>query len=233
MEYDINELREKIDNYFIGMISKKELGEWANRAYYDLLKGGYVENKKIVLYPFLKDISTFHLEGNDKDDVYPCSEESIKEIQDIVHGKINFCFDIEMSIPVQVYTMFKDKPYFDKDRRNIFLKIRENVFCCLEQKNMLDDLKKYLEKVEHIEFQTDTIQGLIEKYILQLLKIFVISKSIDTGRKKKFKLFASKLEKGNLIEKRLLDYLDSYVGNRNFHLIISYKNGEPDILMLV
>lgn len=233
MEYDINELREKIDNYFIGMISKKELGGWADRAYYDLLKGGYIENKKIVLYPFLKDISTFHLEENDKDDVYPCSEECIKEIQDIVHGKIDFCFDIEMSIPVQVYTMFKNKPYFDKDRRNIFLKIRENVFGYLEQKNMLDDLKKYLEKVEHMEFQNDTIQGLMEKYILQLLKLFVISKSIDTGRKKNFKLFASKLEKSNLIEKRLLNYLDSYVGNRNFHLIISYKNGDPDILVLV
>lgn len=46
MEYDINKLRKKLNSYFLGEISKQNLGEWAGKAYYDLLKGGYIECKK-------------------------------------------------------------------------------------------------------------------------------------------------------------------------------------------
>ena len=47
MEYNTKELMEKIDRYFEGELSKDDLGRWTERAYYDLLKGGYVENEKI------------------------------------------------------------------------------------------------------------------------------------------------------------------------------------------
>ena len=58
MEYDAKILLQRIDDYFTGIISKTDLGKWANKAYYDILKGGYVENEKIVIYPFVKVIST-------------------------------------------------------------------------------------------------------------------------------------------------------------------------------
>ena len=38
MEFDINKLRKKLNSYFLGAISKQNLGVWADRAYYDLLK---------------------------------------------------------------------------------------------------------------------------------------------------------------------------------------------------
>ena len=47
-------LEEKIDSFFSGILSKDELGKWAEKAYFDLLRGGYVEIKKVKLYPFLK-----------------------------------------------------------------------------------------------------------------------------------------------------------------------------------
>lgn len=234
MEYDIKQLRDIIDNYYIGIVSKTELGEWADKAYYDLLKGGYVERKKIVLYPFLKIISTFHLKENDKDDIYPCSEESIKKIQEILHGKINFDFDIEMSIPAQVYTMFKERVYFDKERRNMFLEVKDAIIRCLKQESIFSNYTvTYLKKIASMEYQNNTVQGLLEEHIFRLIKIFLDSGNDEVENKISFKLYAQKLNQNNLIVERLLNYLDSYIGNKNFHLIISFRDGNPDISLLV
>ena len=48
-------------------MSKKDIGKWAENAYYDLLKGSYVETSKIVLYPFLKTLSRIHIDNNETD----------------------------------------------------------------------------------------------------------------------------------------------------------------------
>ena len=48
MKFDVHELQAKLDYYFTGKLSKRELGEWANKAYYDILKGGYIEIEKFV-----------------------------------------------------------------------------------------------------------------------------------------------------------------------------------------
>ncbi len=36
MKFDVHELQAKLDYYFTGKLSKRELGEWANKAYYDI-----------------------------------------------------------------------------------------------------------------------------------------------------------------------------------------------------
>ena len=77
MKFDVHELQAKLDYYFTGKLSKRELGEWANKAYYDILKGGYIEIEKVTIYPLLKILSTFHLEVDERIDIYPCTEEII------------------------------------------------------------------------------------------------------------------------------------------------------------
>lgn len=67
MTYNIEELCNYIDTYFSGKMSKKDIGKWAENAYYDLLKGSYVETSKIVLYPFLKTLSRIHIDNNETD----------------------------------------------------------------------------------------------------------------------------------------------------------------------
>lgn len=47
-----------------------------------------------------------------------------------------------------------------------------------------------------------------------------------------YKLYAKKTDE-ILIIKKILDYLDSYIGNRNFHLIVSFRKGVPDVLIIV
>ena len=231
MEYNAKELLEKIDNYFAGVISKTDLGEWANKAYYDLLKGGYIENEKIVIYPFVKVISTFHLKENDKDDIYPCTEENVKIIQDILHGKKNFDFTVEMSIPIQVYSMFKERDYFDEERREIFSKLRNILICYFEQGDVFsDEVAAQVEAVMCLKHQNKVVLDLLEEHILRFLKVLFKNSSGELGLQKNLKLYAQKPGQ-NIIAERLINYLDCYIGNRNFQLLITYTDGESSIFM--
>lgn len=167
MVYDINELRSRVDDYLHGTLSQTDLGKWAENAYYDLLKGGYMEIKKIALYPFQKTLSSIHIPPNDVKDIYPCAEKDVIDIQRILHGQRVFDFHVEMAIPPQVYTMFSEKQYFDTEKRK------------------------------------------------NVSKLYPIKTGQDT-----------------LINK-LVEYLDCYIGVRNFNIVISYRDGEPDMLLIV
>lgn len=93
MEFGLFEFSDQLNKYFRGELTKNELGMWGEKAFYDLLKGGYIENKKIVLYPFLKTVSKFHIEENDAEDIYPSTEDDLKYIQAIFDGgKSHFLF---------------------------------------------------------------------------------------------------------------------------------------------
>lgn len=80
-------LLEKINLYRLKKISRNELGKWAREAYYDLMKGEYIEIEKISIYHFLREISSFHMEANDITGEYPCSEERVFEIGEILAGR--------------------------------------------------------------------------------------------------------------------------------------------------
>ena len=229
----MKKLREKIDRYFEGGLSKDDLGGWANRAYYDLLKGGYVENEKIVVYPFVKVISTFHLSENDKDDFYPCVEENVKMIHDILHGRRDFDFAVEISIPIQVYSMFKERDYFDKERREIFLKLRNLLVCYFEQDSVFnDETAAQIEEVMSLQQRDKIVLDTLEKYIFRFLKYLFKNCSNELGLKRNLKLYAQKSEQ-NIIAERLISYLDCYVGKRNFEMFISYTGGKPDFIIVV
>lgn len=233
MEFSANELMKKIDDYFAGKITKTDLGNWANKAYYDLLKGGYIENEKIVIYPFLKVISTFHLKENDIADEHPCTEENVKTIQNILHGEITFDFNIEMSIPVQVYTMFKENQYFNKERRETFLKFQSTFIQYFENGCVFsDEMIMQLDRIMHLEYQNKTVLDLLEEHIFKYLRAFFKISSVEIGVQKNLKLYAQKTE-SNLIVENLLNYLDCYVGNKNFQLLISFRNGLPSTFVVV
>lgn len=233
MEYNAKRLLKKVDDYFAGTISKADLGKWANSAYYDLLRGGYIENEKISIYPFIKTISTFHIRKNDKEDIYPCTEDSVKMTRDILEGKRDFDFSVEISIPIQVYSMFKENPYFDTERHAFFSELRNLLVCYFEQKHSISDkIATQIESILCLERQNKIVLDLLEEYIRRFLSIFFGDGSAELELQKNLKLYVQRSEK-NRIAERVIDYLDCYLGNRSFQLLIAYKRGESSILVTV
>lgn len=233
MEYDIRELREKVDNYFLGKLPKELLGRWAEKAYYDLLRGGYVEKSKIVLYPFLKIISTLHVESNDLDDRYPCSDEEVREIQKILHGDKDFDFSVEMSIPLQVYSMFSENICLDMEEREIITKIQNEIDCIFQGTGKRDStIVEYVNSYSRIAERNETLQDILEEHIVKLCRVLLEMNSDGVKKRKGLKLYAQKTNQDCMIEK-LNDYLNCYLGKRNFNIIVSFRQGIPEILLLV
>lgn len=233
MKFDVNELKTKLDDYFGCRITKEDLGQWAQKAYYDLLTGGYVETEKIVIYPFLKVISSIHLKENDKADVYPCSEESVIKIKDILQGKQDFKFEVEMSVPAFAYKMNGDKSYYDEKRLRFFMKLHDHISQYHKQGCRSNfDIRSDLEEIKSLDDLENTVLHMLKEQISDFLELLFDNDCMKEFGHGNMKLWAGK-EEDHLLLKRLLDYLDSYVGNKNFYLLVFYKNGLPTIQLVV
>lgn len=232
MQYNINELRNKIDSYFVGALSKKELGEWAGQAYYDILKGSCVENKKIVLYPFVKTLSSFHIKSNDLEDTYPCSEEDVMEMQNILWGEKDFDFQVEMSIPAQVYGMYSEKPYFDAEKRTKISELKQDILSYTQHEIKSSIISEYVHTYPDKCGEKETILELLEEYILRLCRALFDVDSHELNRKAPLKLYPLKTNSDHTMDK-LINCLDCYVGDKPFSIVVSYRKGMPDMLLLV
>lgn len=234
MEYGIKELNKYLHCYFAGNIGKEELGKWAENAYLDLLKGGYIEKRKIVIYPFLKVISRIHIEKSEIKDVYPCSEAEIKEIQAVIDGKKDFCFQVEMAVPAKMKKIFLERTQFDKGKTEIFMELHNKISEYLdnniqESGEIERDIMRYL-NTNKLELQ-DTLLGSLEEYIIKLSRALFGTNmtSINTSN---MALYAGQVKR-NLGMHKLLEFIECYIGIKSFNLIVSYKNGLPEILLLV
>lgn len=231
MDFDLQELKEKIDLYFAGNLSKNSLGEWCKCAYHDLLTGEYIEQKKIVIYPFLKTLSTLHIQKDDLRDEYPCSEEEVRKIQHILNGKENASFSISVGFPFQVYNMFKCNPYFNKAKRAKYLQLKEIVDSYKNSGTFSkDESIKCAEIVQEVNEENITLLNLLEQ---QISKIFLSAfdlKGDTIQAKKDLALYA---QRPNTNIEKLLDYLECYAGTQNLNLYIAYVKGHPQTSFII
>lgn len=231
MKCGTKEIQEKIRGYFEGIYSKEELGSWAQEAYYDLLTGGYIEIEKIVVYPFIKTISRFHMEINEIEEQYPCSENDIRSIYDILNGEKDLTFQIEVSIPRQVYIMFGERVYLDISKRKEIAEISEKVSDYIyERKDFCNAYKQIISscKVKKKETILDMLEDQIFKICMALFEI----KEDQIYRKEELRLYPQKTDRFSMPDK-LIDYLDCYLGKRNFNVLVTYSNGMPETLLFV
>lgn len=221
MQYNSKIMLRKLEKYFNGELEKEELGIWAERAYYDVLKGGYLEIQKVVLYPFLKTLSRFHIQADDVRDQYPSDVEDVKFIRDVLGGSMIYSFAIDMAIPKQVYT------WDIADKENYICK-REALDNLLSRDIRLDSIA--IENVCHRKHGKGTVQGVLENDIHMMHKALFGMKD-GLGEKQYLKLYSCRNNK--VAENVLLKYIQCYVGRRTFTLFIEYQSGKPIIKIVV
>lgn len=233
MDFKYNDLKEKINLYFDREISKEELSTWAGKAYLDLLKGGYVVTEKIINYYFLRIISTYNLPINDIKDEYPCSQEDIETIRNIVNGKENFVYTINIRFPSQIYKMFTENKYLDEKKLNHYVELRNLINKYITTKYLSsDEIEQCVEYLNIDIRETHTLLNILEVFIQGLLKnnIGYINKNFELCPKM---ALYTKQSADNLPIKKLLAYLNCYVGNQDFSICIAFIDGNPQITILI
>ncbi len=214
-------LKQKINQYFNGELSKKELGLWSMRAYYALMQGEYIELDKLEIYHFLKTISTFHIVPNDIADEYPCTEEEVKDIMEVLAGKKDLCF----SFNIRIYEgLYKKEPYtsrweiFQQLRREIEEADRDNISSLMTHK-LIAYSKQSVDKV-------NTLVDLLECHIKGIIaeNIDLEEEIVDFRQSAGIYVAGMTVNRENFISS-LKKLFDCILGISFFRVSIVYKKG--------
>lgn len=233
MQFNCNELRGKVSGYCSHKLLKQELGKWALEAYYDLLRGGYLETEKVALYPFLKTLSQIHIPCLEKDDIYPSKETDIYEIIKILSGEKPFSFCLKAGIPIQAEKLFADAKALNWEQRKIFHIVYDRL-------KTSSDINKSLaafsipSNYSNCAQSPNTILEILEAKIFDLIQSFHNIHSFNNSLNAELCLYGySNESNANLSVIKLLEYLECYLGYRNFLILVSFFDGIPTVSLLV
>lgn len=229
MEYCLEMVKKKVNGYLDGSLSKEALGKWGKSAYYDLLRGGYLKKDKIILYPFIKTISQVNIKTEEENDIYPASRSDIEFVQSVVSGAVSYCFQVEISVPKLLYSM-PENDFLSVGRYEKMLAAKAAVENYIRSDNMAGALTDSIEQIKNTEKTAETILDLLQNQIVML------GLSLLDCRQKKAKprlsLYPQQAHKNAGVEK-LLQYLKCFTGEETFIAVVSYKNGEPNMSVIV
>lgn len=223
MDFDVFELKKRILCYQNKKYTKKELGVWAENAYYDLMKGGFLETKKLALLPLLKIISKIHIEDNERLDEYASSKEDIEFVQKILNGEESYEFAVELGVSAKLYDFFSDNKNFDKERLNIYqaLKIELQRTNCNRQK-----IKEIMGQIIELERKPELILDYLEQRIIEMLSV-LMNETGNSNFRKEYNFYAKNAERSSLYS-QLERYIDCRVGKCNFIYVVCFRNGETE-----
>lgn len=223
------QLEQKIEQYCNKAITKDELGLWSIQAYYELMKGEYIEIDKLQIYHFLRTISTFHQKPNDIADEYPCTKEEVINIKEILCGKKDIYYTFNIKIFKNIY---QNEIY-----RNRWIKFEK-------LKNHIDEISLgkitpsiINEWIEYINQNVDEIQTLID--LLECHIKGIICENLDTEEKiidfrQSVGIYAGgiNINKENFIP-NLKKLLACIMGNTFFRVSVVYKKGIPYLSLIL
>ena len=207
-------LNEQIDMYFSKKISSDELGQWAKTAYYDLLKGGYIEVDKLYSYPC----------SNEKEDSAFCKDKRLIEIQNVLKHQKDYIFSVTVRLPELPYKFLDDRISLNEEKRALFLNLQlENLQSMSRGSNLaLSDLSegevKAVERIFLLNPNSVTLFDLVEEKILRMVKCIYETNEGVIERRNKLKLYSSD---ENLELKNLSQYIDYYSGKQSFTALVS------------
>ncbi|MCI9479995.1 MAG: hypothetical protein HFI21_13490 [Lachnospiraceae bacterium] len=230
MQLNSKILKQKIDEYYKNNISKNELGRWAEEGYYALMKGEYIEIEKLEIYHFLRTISAFHLIPDDKKDEYPCSEEDVVKIREILYGRENTCYTFNVRIYQNLYL---EEKYIAKLEEFKGLKEIIDIISLEEVLPLqIDFLIKYgSHKPKEILTLVDLLEENIKDIIIENIDLdekqldFIQTVGIYAGG-------GSKINRQNFLPS-LNKLLDCVMGNIIFRISIIYKKGMPYLSIIL
>jgi len=224
-------LVKKINQYFNNEINKTDLGLWAMEAYYALMKGEYIEIEKLQIYHFLRKISTFHIIPNDITGEYPCTEEEVLEIGEILSGRKNISYTFNIKIFRNIYQSEIYQLKLEK-----FQELEEVIDSISSDS---DDIPSSVvdKLIEYVNQEVSEVQSLIDLFEMHMKGI--IAENIDFDEeiinyRQSVGIYVggSNVNKKNFISdlKRLLKCV---MGDMYFRISIIYNKGTPRLCFVL
>lgn len=229
MEYCLEILKRKIDDYFNATLEEKELGKWGKEAYYDLMRGGYIKKDKIIIYPFLKTVSRIGLEIDEMNDMYPSTKEDIELIQSIITGIKPCYFQIVVSVPKSIYKNC-ETDFLDINKYETFKMLKKELESYIGDMDENSKIFECIKRIMKIQNSNETILDMLQEQIVQLCNSL-----FDIEQKKlmpQLGLYPKKIY-NNLGLLKLKEYLECFLGERNFVINVSYTKGNNGLSILV
>lgn len=223
-------LKQKINLYCNKEIEKEDLGLWAMEAYYALMRGEYIDIEKLKIYHFLRTISTFHMRPNDITGEYPCTENDVLEIKEILSGKREANYTFNIRIYKNIYQCEKYKYKFDN-----FVRLRG----IIDEINVNKSIESWIidELIDYVNQKDSNIQTIID-FLEENIRC-IIAENIDLDeRLLDFRQSVGIYIGGSEINKQffipnLKKLFDCVMGEMGFRISIIYRNGTANISFLL
>lgn len=237
MNADKNILVKKIGSYLKQEITRRTLGRWAESAYFDLLRGEYIENDKLALYPFVKIMADTYVATQEKTAETWGIEDQLKEFVNILKGKKEYDFKIQTRLPKDRNASYCNSPMFDMERLQEFEEVRKTILNYIHEKEIAPREIVRLRNLFYTpQERPNSIYTLLEQNMALIIKsLFDIRENdieITLERKADFSIYAAKEHQKELIDKLLL-YLDCYLGEKYFYVMGTYRKGKTALTILV
>ena len=230
MEYTIEELRERLDDYSAGKSGKDELGSWASRAYFDLLKGEFIGLDKLAVYSFMKKLSQLNTPEDDIRDIHSCSHKTALDIRSILCGEQDYDFHVGITLAPVIQQMYAQRSEHHVEKSELLRAIRDKVNTRTSDISEAEhNILRYLDEFE--SEQPETLFGYIDDSIRKIFRTLT-AKYLGDIASAHMALYTAK-SPGQISIDKLLDYINCYIGARSFGAAISYRKGSCEILLLI
>ena len=231
MDISVALLKVKLRQYLSGKITKNEIGFWASSAYHCLMWGEYIEIDKLVVYHFLRNLSSIHAKPNDITDDYPCTDNEVKEILKVLNGEKNLSYSFNIMISKLAYERNNDVymsklKFFCEIKNNIFEYSNGKPLNSAKMRELVDYSRKHIEEII-------TLTDLLESHLISILsenidheyEEFYLKKScIHVGRKE--------IDKIDFVP-NVLKLLECIMSDMCFRIFVQYRKGHPTISMIL
>lgn len=221
MNYTYIDLKKKIYDYSLGILSKNELCLWSKKAYYYFLSNSFLDIEKICTYPFIRSLSTLNTVPNDIADDFPCSNSEFEKIIDVINGDKNYFCSYRLYIP----WIHKQMSCYRHKYKEYEI-IKNDILTLLNSTNDIS-LKFGLLLKNSNQLNILTIIDLLEFKITNILREL----GDERASGKLIEMFGNNENRygSNDLVDMLVKYIDCFLGKRGIIVDISYYNGKPYI----
>lgn len=230
MIYSYRELRQNIELYYQGKIELEELGSFCANAYYDIIKGNYILTDNLLIYPLIKNLYRLNIKPNEQKDIFPCSFDEISAVHDILSGKKNISFCVEIGINQNIISGL-DPIY--KKALSLYGDIRGVLSDYLQRHTMSNELNSILQRYDTFEIKHNTtIFDCVDNYVASLTKSIAVDE-VTLCLSNPLGLYCSKRISLDDVIKKIIRCLDFCIGLADATICISYIDGMPMLNLLM